>query len=43
MVFAVFMLIVCLDLEGVLMPEIWEAVAESFGIPELRRTPFLCL
>ena len=38
MVFAVFMLIVCLDLEGVLMPEIWEAVADSFGIPELRRT-----
>ncbi len=32
------MLIVCLDLEGVLMPEIWEAVAESFGILELRRT-----
>jgi len=30
--------IVCLDLEGVLVPEIWIAVAERTGIPELRRT-----
>jgi len=30
--------IVTLDLEGVLVPEIWIAVAESVGIPELRRT-----
>jgi phosphoserine/homoserine phosphotransferase len=30
--------IVTLDLEGVLVPEIWIAVAESTGIPELRRT-----
>ena len=30
--------IVTLDLEGVLIPEIWIAVAESTGIPELRRT-----
>ena len=30
--------IVALDLEGVLVPEIWIAVAESTGIPELRRT-----
>ncbi|MDR2052990.1 MAG: bifunctional phosphoserine phosphatase/homoserine phosphotransferase ThrH, partial [Treponema sp.] len=32
------MRIVCLDLEGVLIPEIWIAVAEAAGIPELRRT-----
>ena len=32
------MLVVCLDLEGVLMPEIWVDVAERTGIPELRRT-----
>ena len=32
------MQIVCLDLEGVLVPEIWIAVAERTGIPELRRT-----
>ncbi len=32
------MLIVCLDLEGVLVPEIWINVAERTGIPELRRT-----
>jgi phosphoserine/homoserine phosphotransferase len=30
--------IVCLDLEGVLVPEIWIAVAERTGVPELRRT-----
>ena len=28
----------CLDLEGVLVPEIWIAVAERTGLPELRRT-----
>jgi phosphoserine/homoserine phosphotransferase len=28
----------CLDLEGVLVPEIWIGVAEHTGIPELRRT-----
>ncbi|MDR2112984.1 MAG: bifunctional phosphoserine phosphatase/homoserine phosphotransferase ThrH [Candidatus Accumulibacter sp.] len=32
------MKIVCLDLEGVLVPEIWIAVSERTGIPELRRT-----
>ncbi len=32
------MFINCLDLEGVLTPEIWIAFAESTGIPELRRT-----
>ncbi len=30
--------LVCLDLEGVLVPEIWIAFAEASGIPELRRT-----
>ena len=30
--------IVCLDLEGVLVPEIWIAFADATGIPELRRT-----
>ena len=30
--------IVCLDLEGVLVPEIWVAFAEQSGIPELKRT-----
>ena len=30
--------IVCLDMEGVLVPEIWIAFAEESGIPELRRT-----
>src|SRR5712692_6970203 len=30
--------IVTLDMEGVLTPEIWIAVAEKTGIPELRRT-----
>ena len=29
--------IVCLDMEGVLVPEIWIAFAEESGIPELRR------
>ena len=28
--------IVCLDLEGVLVPEIWVAFAEETGIPELK-------
>ena len=32
------MKIACLDLEGVLVPEIWINVAERTGIPELRRT-----
>jgi phosphoserine/homoserine phosphotransferase len=32
------MQIVCLDLEGVLVPEIWIAFAERTGIPEFRRT-----
>jgi phosphoserine/homoserine phosphotransferase len=32
------MLVVCLDLEGVLMPEVWVDVAERTGIPELCRT-----
>ena len=32
------MKIVCLDLEGVLVPEIWIAFAERTGIPELSRT-----
>ena len=32
------MQIVCLDLEGVLVPEVWIAVAERTGIPALRRT-----
>ena len=32
------MQIVCLDLEGVLVPEIWIAFSEKTGIPELRRT-----
>lgn len=31
-------LITCLDLEGVLVPEIWIAFADETGIPELRRT-----
>ena len=30
--------IVCLDLEGVLVPEIWIAFAEASGIPQLKRT-----
>lgn len=32
------MYITCLDLEGVLVPEIWIAFSEATGIPELRRT-----
>lgn len=32
------MTITCLDLEGVLVPEIWIAFAEASGIPELRKT-----
>jgi len=30
--------VVCLDMEGVLVPEIWIAFAEESGIPELKRT-----
>ena len=30
--------IVCLDMEGVLVPEIWIAFSEESGIPELKRT-----
>ena len=30
--------IVCLDLEGVLVPEIWIALSQASGIPELKRT-----
>ena len=30
--------VVCLDMEGVLVPEIWIAFAEASGIPELRKT-----
>lgn len=30
--------IVCLDLEGVLIPEIWQAVADKTGVEGLRRT-----
>ena len=32
------MYITCLDVEGVLVPEIWIAFAEASGIPELKRT-----
>ena len=32
------MVITCLDLEGVLVPEIWIAFAQASGIPELKRT-----
>ncbi|MDE6658235.1 MAG: bifunctional phosphoserine phosphatase/homoserine phosphotransferase ThrH [Oscillospiraceae bacterium] len=32
------MLITCLDLEGVLVPEIWIAFAEVSGVPELKKT-----
>ena len=32
------MYITCLDMEGVLVPEIWIAFADATGIPELRRT-----
>ena len=34
----VYMNLVCLDLEGVLVPEIWIAFSEAAGIPQLRRT-----
>ena len=34
----IFMYITCLDLEGVLVPEIWIAFAEASGIPELKTT-----
>ncbi|MDD4199934.1 MAG: bifunctional phosphoserine phosphatase/homoserine phosphotransferase ThrH, partial [Eubacteriales bacterium] len=30
--------IVCLDMEGVLVPEIWIAFAEETGIPEFKKT-----
>ena len=30
--------VVCLDMEGVLVPEIWIAFANEVGIPELKRT-----
>lgn len=30
--------LICLDLEGVLVPEVWIAFAEASGIPELKRT-----
>ena len=30
--------IVCLDMEGVLVPEIWVAFADATGLPELKRT-----
>jgi len=33
-----FMYVVCSDLEGVFVPEVWINVAEKTGIPELRRT-----
>ncbi|MCC8029026.1 MAG: bifunctional phosphoserine phosphatase/homoserine phosphotransferase ThrH [Lachnospiraceae bacterium] len=32
------MYIICLDMEGVLVPEIWIAFAEASGIPELKKT-----
>lgn len=32
------MFVTCLDLEGVLVPEIWIAIAQESGIPELKRT-----
>ena len=32
------MIVTCLDLEGVLVPEIWIAFADAVGLPELRRT-----
>ena len=34
----IIMYITCLDLEGVLVPEIWIAFAEASGIPELKKT-----
>lgn len=35
---SIIMYITCLDLEGVLVPEIWIAFAEATGIPELKKT-----
>jgi phosphoserine/homoserine phosphotransferase len=32
------MFVTCLDLEGVLVPEIWIAFAKATGIPELEKT-----
>jgi phosphoserine/homoserine phosphotransferase len=32
------LILACLDLEGVLIPEVWIALAEATGIPALRRT-----
>ena len=32
------MYITCLDVEGVLVPEIWIAFAEASGLPELKKT-----
>ena len=32
------MFITCLDLEGVLVPEIWIAFSEAVGVPELKKT-----
>ena len=32
------MQMICLDLEGVLVPEVWQAVAAATGIEELRKT-----
>ncbi len=37
------MYITCLDLEGVLVPEIWIAFAEASGIPELKKQPVTSL
>ena len=34
----IYMNLICLDLEGVLVPEIWVAFSEAVGIPEFRRT-----
>ena len=40
------MYITCLDMEGVLVPEIWIEFARESGIPELTRTtrdePYIC-
>ena len=35
------MYITCLDVEGVLVPEIWIAFAEASGIPELKKRPVM--
>ena len=37
----ILMNIVCLDMEGVLVPEIWIAFAEASGIPELKKPPVM--